>query len=477
MTALLLTGDGLTVADVVAVARGRRRVELAAEALRRMTDARALAERALAAGEPVYGLTTGYGARRSLVLDAAGSERYARATVDAHRAAAHGPPVAADVVRAAALHRANGLARGGSLARPAVAEALVDLLNDGDAPPVRALGSVGQADLPAMADLAAALVARGLELGAGDALALLDANSLAVGHGALALADAGALLDGLDAAAALSLEAFGANLALLHPAVARERPYPGLRAAVERLRALLAGSALWEAGAARSLQDPLSFRCIPQVHGAARDALAYAVAQVEIELNAAADNPLVVREEGRTVATGSFDVLPVAAALDLVRLAFAPVVTLTSERVQKHLWTAFSGLPTGLRAGEEDDALALVGGGAAALAGEARLLAAPVSYEVATSSIAAGIEDHVTMAPLAARRLEELARLAARVGAVELVVAAQAAELRPPAARGAGTAAVLAGVRRRVPFVAAGASPAHDLDDLTAWVAAGAPTE
>src|SRR3989442_11894304 len=198
------------------------------------------------------------------------------------------------------LRLANGLAAGTAGVRPELAQRLVDALNDGRRPHVRELGSLGQADLAPNADLAHELY-RDVRLAAGEGLALLNNNAFSTGAAALAVADCARLLDALDVAGALDLEAFGANLGSLHPAVGETRPYPGLRASLDRLRALLEGSYLWDEGAARNLQDPLTFRCLPQMHGAVRDALDFAGRQLGIELNAAQSNPLVVTEEGRIV--------------------------------------------------------------------------------------------------------------------------------------------------------------------------------
>jgi histidine ammonia-lyase len=241
------------------------------------------------------------------------------------------------------------------------------------------------------------------------------------------------------------------------------------------MRSLLLGSYLWQPWAPRNLQDPLSFRTLPQVLGAARDALGHARMQLETELNASGDNPMVVASEGRIVSVGNFDVTPVAAALDLMRIAMAQVMTASCERIQKHLAGHWSGISTGLRSTDTpDDALALVGGGAAGLAAEARLLAMPVSLELPTSTIAGGIEDHLTMAPLGARRLSETAELAARLAGLELVVSAQAIDLRGAAPLGAGTGPVHDRLREMVPFIGAGEAWDHDLSAVADWMREGA---
>ncbi len=471
---LVLTGDDLSIDDVVAVARDGRRVELAPAAMERIRAGHGLVLRMLEEDRPVYGLTTGVGALRDIRQDAAAAERYAHLSIEAHRTS-HGPVLPEDVVRAAMVHRANTLARGRAMVRTEVAQAYVDALNDGDTPTVHAIGSVGQSDLPAMAEIAHHLVRRGLRLRQGEALPMLNANCLSVGHSALAVHDAARLIETYEAVGALSLEGFHANSSVLHADIADARPYAGLRRSLARLRELLAGSYLWRPEPTRQLQDPLSFLCLPQIMGAARDVLGYAAGQLTTELNASGDNPMLAPGDVTIVSVGNFDITPVAAALDLLRLSLAQVLTPSNERVQKHITERFSGLPTGLRphAGPEDG-LTLIGGGAAALAAEARLLALPVSLELPTSTIAGGIEDRLTMAPLGARRLADMVELGVRLAAVELVVAAQAVDLRGHPPLGEGTAPIYRGVRERVAFVGPEEAPDYDLDALAGWVAAGA---
>jgi len=263
------------------------------------------------------------------------------------------------------------------------------------------------------------------------------------------------------------MEGFRANPALLHP-VLRERSYAGLQATAERLRLLLSGSALHEPGTPRNLQDPLTYRNIPQLHGALRDALAFAAGQLAIELNAADSNPLVDVDEERVVSVACFEILPLAAALDFVRIALAPVLTSANERSMKLLHAGFSGLPAGLAAEPEsgDDGYTEFGVAGQALVAEARLLAAPVSYEMASSSQAEGIEDQMTMAPLAARRLAEMLDLGRALAAVELVVAARAIDLGPERALGAGTQALYRFVRAHIPSTGRGEAVPADLAPL-----------
>jgi histidine ammonia-lyase len=471
---VVLRGSGLAVADVVRVARDGEPVELAGEAVTRMRETRKLVERTVARGDEVYGVTTGVGARKKLRVPLDDLPAFNRRLIDNHRIGT-GPDAPPDVVRGTMVRVANAFAKGTSGVRPEIAERIVRALNENEHPRVRMLGSIGQGDLAPLADLAAELFGD-VELQAKEGLALLNSNAFSTALATLALADAERLVDALDVSGAMDLEAFAANLTMLHPAIADVRPYPGLCAAIARLRALLEGSSLWEPGAARNLQDPLTFRCLPQIHGATRDALSFTTAQLEIELNASQENPLVIPEEDRIVSVANFDVLPLAAALDFLRIALAPALTSACERMLKLLQGPITGLPDGLapRQGLVENSLGEFGVAAQALTAEARLLAQPVSFEVVTSTHAEGIEDRITMAPLAARRLANMVELGERSAAIGFTIAAQAIELRAPAALGAGTKRAQELVRERVAFMGEGDPLPADLEPVRHLIRSGA---
>jgi histidine ammonia-lyase len=468
-----LTGFSLTPAELLRVARGREPVRLADDVPARMQAGHDVVTRALARGDTVYGLTTGVGVRRRIAVGAAQTSDHNRRLLLDHRVAqgAAAPP---DAVRAQAAVLANAFARGTAGVRPELVERIVAALNEDRLPAVRLLGSLGQSDLPANADLAAGVVGD-FPLDGKEGLALLDHNAFSTALAALALADASTLQDTLDVLAALDLEAFAANLTVLHPAIASARPSPALRDTLERLRSLLAGSHLWTDGAARNLQDPLTFRTVPQVHAAARETLGFAGGRLELELNASQENPIVVLEEDRLVSVGNFDAVGLAAALDFVRIALAPVLTAASERTVKLLQAPLSGLPEGLahEAGLAAGSLSELGVPVQALAAEARLLAQPVSVETASTSHHEGIEDRITLAPLSARRLAEQVVLGGRVAAIELVVAAQAVDLRGTPELGAATGAAYRRVRELVPRPGPGDPPPPDLEPLRELVASG----
>jgi histidine ammonia-lyase len=479
---ITLNGSDLTVTQVVAAARHGETVALAPEAIAAMRRSRAIVQDVLAGGEPVYGLTTGVGERKAYLLDPAERQRFNHRLVLNHRIA-QGDAAPADVVRGAMLCLANSYAKGVTGVRPELAEMIVTLLNEGFAPPVRRLGSIGQGDLGPMADLAHGLITRsGFEVAENEGLALVSSNAFTTAWACLATADTEALLAVFDVAGALDLEAFGANVACLHPVIEQIRPFPGLAATLDRLRLLLAGSYLWQPGAARFLQDPLTFRCLPQIHGAARDALGYVMNILQIELNSSQSNPVVVvpagSEQGRIVSVGNFDIGYLAAALDFLRIALAPVVTSANERAVKLLQAPYSGLPAGLAAGagSPDDALAELAVAGQAITVEARTLAHPVSYELASSVKGDGIEDRATMAPLSARRLADMVGLCARVVAIEFVVAAQAIDLRAPGQLGLGTGRAYRMIRELVPFTQADGTLPADLEPLVELVTRGTLT-
>jgi histidine ammonia-lyase len=492
---ITLSGDGLTVDDVVAVARAHRRVELDPEALRRVREARAVVERALAAGDPVYGLNTGLGSlsRHRIPLEEIG--RFAFATV-ADQTGMYGHALATDVVRAMMLTRANGMAKAGVGVRRELVELLAAALNAGVHPVVRMVGSVGQGDLSEMADVGKVLIGRGyaefggetlpgdeamrragltpITLEAKEALALISSNGVTMGRGSLVLVDAADLVESMLTACALSFEGFGANLSVIHEAATRMRPHAGEMAAAARLRELMAGSGLWRPGAARNLQDPLSIRCAPQTYGACYDALSLARGTMEIELNAAGDNPLVVVDEDAIVSVGNFDVVALAMVFDYVRLGLTHAAQVANERVQKLLWEHFSGLPTGLTfQGGPTGGLRPLGRTFAALTAEARHIANPVSLDY-RGQLAEGVEDHASMAPLGVRMTSRLVSLMHRLVALEMIVAAQAVDLRGgPEHVGDGLRIAYDFVRERVAVLTDETDWNVDIDGLTGQVADG----
>jgi histidine ammonia-lyase len=468
---VVLTGRDLSVGDVVAVARRDERVELAAGAIEAMAEASALADRLFDLGRPVYGLTTGLGAQKRTSLRR--DDRGFGWRQIAESRAGTGPPASRAAVRAAMTVFANQLAGGSTCVRPELGERLVEALNAGETPVVRSLGSLGTSDLAAMADLAHA-VFRGMELAPGEGLALINSGAFGTGLAALAVADATRLSDAADVAAALCLEGFGANLSVLHPAIESARRDPVLTATLRRLRDLLEGSYLWQEGAARNLQDPLTFRGTAPIQATARRALLHAGESLGVELNSAQGNPLVSVAEGVILSSPVYEVVGLSAALDYLRVAFASMLGAAAERSVKSLDTPWSGLPTGLLPqGGPDLGLSILAITAQSLAAEVSLLAQPVSFTITSSAGAEGIEDRASHLPLSARRLAEVAELGEGIVAIELLVAAQAVDVRGARPLGRGTTGAYQRVRSVVPTMRAGDAPPVDIEPVRALVRAG----
>ncbi len=461
--------------SIVSVARERTLVALHPDAIARIEAGRAVVERYLAEGREAYGLTTGLGARVGVRVSGDALADVSLQTIRG-RANAVGPRLPVDAVRAAMLVRANGIASGGSGARPEVAQALVALLNASVHPVVPGIGSIGAGDLCVLAHIGLALIGEGeaqigvtvlparealaraglapLVLAPKDGLALINATAATAACGALALHDARELLEAAQVAAALALEGFRANLTSIDPRVAAARPAPGQAACAGGLRALLASGALMQPGAARRLQDPLSFRCVSQVHGSLAAALDLLEAALEPELNGAGDNPLVLTDaskgdEGEIVSTGNFHAPALALAADAVALGLAQVGNLGVARSARLLVEPLSGLPANLAApGTSGAGLAPLLKVAEALAGELVHAAAPTCLDARGGSDA--VEDDSTGSLLAVRRLATMLERLRLLVALQLLVAARAVELADPAPLGDGTAAAYAVVSQLV---------------------------
>jgi histidine ammonia-lyase len=442
---VVLRPQGLSRDEVVAVARDGVGVELSDESRATMAATRAHVEALAASDKPVYGISTGFGGLASTHIPAAHRDRLQGSLIASH-AAGMGEPVEAEVVRAMVLLRARTLATGITGARPELAGALLRLLDDGPLPEVPEFGSLGcSGDLAPLAHVAHALE---LPLAAKEGLALINGTDGMLGMLVLACADLAALLRAADVAAAMSVEgllgtdrAFAADLVAL-------RPHPGQQASAANITALLAGSAIvasHRTGDSR-VQDAYSLRCAPQVHGAARDALAFAETCADRELASAIDNPVVVAD-GRVESVGNFHGAPLAHACDLLAIVIADVATMSERRTDRFLDAARNhGLPPFL-AHEPgvDSGLMIAQYTAAALVGECRRLAVPASVDsIPTSAMQ---EDHVSFGWSAARKLRTALGHLSKVLAVEIVTAARGIDLRAPLAAAPGTAAARDAVR------------------------------
>ena len=468
-----LEGAGVTVADVVAVARRGEEVRVSDGALSRMAASRRIVE-ALADGEPAYGISTDFGALANTTIPADRRAALQQSLIRSH-AAGMGPAVEPEVVKAMMFLRARTLAFGASGARPQVAESLVRLINAGVVPVVPEHGSLGASgDLAPLAHAALVLIGEGevltddgaidaaealaragiepLELVEKEGLALTNGTDGMLGMLCLAAHDAKHLLTVADIVAACSVEALLATDRAFVEALLALRPHPGQQASAANLRAVLAGSPIVAShrhGDDR-VQDAYSIRCTPQVHGAARDTLEFVIGVTDRELASAIDNPMVL-PDGRVESCGNFHGAPVALAADYLAIAAAEVGAIAERRIDRLLDPGRSqGLPPFLAEEPGVDSGLMIGQyAAAALCAENRRLAAPAAVDSLPTS--AMQEDHVSMGWGAARKLRRVLDNLRRILAVEWVTAARGIELRAPLQPAAGTAAAVSLLRRRVP--------------------------
>lgn len=489
---LMLGRDHLTVADVRDIAVFEAHARLDPGAAIRMDRAQTVLQNWLRADRPVYGLTRGLGNQAVATVPASDRARFSEDMLKA-RASGAGEPLDASVVRAALFVRAATLAQGGAGARPAIVETQLAMLDRNVVPYVPRIGSIGTSDLMLCANMGLPLVGLGRATFEGDllpgaeamrragiptvvltekeGLALCSSNAISIGHGALVLAAVADLLALADAVAAMSLEAFVGNPGPFDARVAAAHPAPGQEESARRLRTLLAGSALFRPGVPRRIQDPISFRCISHVHGAALTALTWATAAVEAELNCTADNPLILPDDDEILSTGNFHTAAMALAFDAVRLALVPLGTMAAQRVAQLLNPEVSGLAGRLtRPGVTRSGLGVMALTAHTLLREARALSAPVCNDDLTPF---GVEDEAPFTLLSVRRAAEEIALIEEVLACEMIVAAQALDLRPLEPSAPAVTALHGFTRRHVFPLDDDRSTTEDIERLAAAIRSG----
>lgn len=424
---ITLTCDGITIEEVHALAAEGAQLEIAPEVRALVARGREVVERAVRGETLHYGLNTGLGHLRDKRVPYEELLRYQLRIVLEHVGAV-GPALPDGDVRAIIAARIAGAARGGSGMHPEVFEGLVAMLNARVHPEVPEIGSVGASDLTQMAAIAAVLIGHGTARHGGvtlpgaealaraglrpctlrpkDGLALINANGVSIGQGALAVREAELVAALADAAGALTLEAVGGNPGPFEAEAAAAKPFGGQIESAARVRALLAGSYLYDAGTVLAVQDPLSIRTIPQVHGALREAIAAARTSVTVELNAIDDNPLVSIEHDRLLSTGNFHPLVMAIHFDALRIALAHVGLIAERRLNKIAPQSFGSepLPSERRDGTfaQPPVTGLLAYTAAALVARLRAFAAPATLDAPPLDL--DVEDHATLAPAAVSR-------------------------------------------------------------------------
>jgi histidine ammonia-lyase len=473
MARILIDGETLGLEEIARVARADAVVELSPSAVERVERSRALVERVAAGDEPVYGINTGFGNLAEVRIDKKDLRQLQINLLRSH-AAGVGSPLSVPECRALLLLRANVLAKGFSGIRLATLALAIDMLNREVVPVVPERGSVGASgDLAPLAHLALTFIGEGeaffrgtrlparealsraglrpVTLEAKEGLALVNGTQAMSAVGVLALLRSEALSDVADLAGAMTLEGLLGSHKPFQPEIQSARPHPGQGACARQLREFLTDSELVVSHAnCAKVQDPYSLRCMPQVHGAARDGLSFVRSVLEIEVNSATDNPLVFPDANAIVSGGNFHGQPVSLALDVLAMALTQLSTISERRVEQLVNPSLSGLPpflaknSGLNSG-----FMIAQVTSAALVAESRILCHPASVDSIPSS--AGREDHVSMGMTAALKARQVAEHTRSCLAIELLAGAQAIDMRLPVKAGRGVRAAHQLIRSRVP--------------------------
>jgi histidine ammonia-lyase len=483
-----LDGEHLSLEQIETVAGGGARVVLGAPARARLERARAVVERIVAADRTVYGVTTGFGLLKDIRIPRDRLEELQLNLIRSHCAGV-GIPLPPQATRALMLLRAHVLARGHSGVRPLVVETLLAHLNADLLPVVPEQGSIGASgDLAPLSHLALALLGEGdavlrgtrmkasaalervgvepLRLGPKEGLALINGTQFIASVGVLALLEAETLAAVSDIAGALTLEALKGSHHAFDARLLAVRPHPGHLDCAANLRSLLEDSDIGRSHAeCGRVQDAYSLRCMPQVHGSARDGLRFVRSILEVEVDAVTDNPIVFPEEGDIVSGGNFHGEAPALALDLLAIATASLASISERRIDRLMNPALSGLPPFLtREPGVNSGLMMAHVTAASLVSENKMLCHPASVDSIPTE--ANQEDHVSMGPIAARKARQVVEHARKVLAIEILSACQALDFLAPLRPGRGARAAWETVRGVVPFMETDRVIADDIETV-----------
>jgi len=452
MKSLVIDGNSLTIEDIVQVARQKRQVELSPVSRERMQQSRDFVEALVEREEVAYGITTGFGKFANVVISKADAARLQRNLIMSH-ACGVGEEFPEEVVRAMMLLRANDLAKGHSGIRISTVETLLRMLNVGIVPVVPQKGSLGASgDLAPLAHMVLVLIGEGeadyegrrlsgraameaagitpVELREKEGLALINGTQVMSAVGSLAVHDAAILGKSMDIVAALTVEGLRGITDAYYHRVHAIRPQAGQIKCAANLLNLLAASCLATRQGELRVQDAYALRCIPQVHGASKDALAYVRGIIETEINSATDNPLIFADEGKVISGGNFHGQPLALALDFLGIAVAEIANISERRIERLVNHQLNDLPAFLvgKEGGVNSGFMIAQYCAASLVSENKVLAHPASVDSIPSS--ANQEDHVSMGTIAARKARTIVANAASVLGIEYLAAAQAVSLR-----------------------------------------------
>lgn len=492
---ILLDGNSLTLEEVIKVARNYEEVGLSDEGREKIIASRKIVDKILAEEKPVYGISTGFGDFSTIFISKDQREQLQRNLILSH-ATGVGEHLSEDVVRSAMMLRANSLAKGYSGIRLSTVEMLLSMLNKKICPAIPAKGSVGASgDLAPLSHMVLtmlgeghayvngqlltsteALKACGLEpivLSGKEGLALINGTQIMTAVGSIAWHDAVNLMKAADIAAALSVEALKGTRAAFDPRISQVRPHIGQVATTENMLRLTDHSAIISSHTScKKVQDAYSLRCVPQVHGASKDALRRAEETLTVEINAATDNPLIMPDTGEAISGGNFHGQPIALVMDYLKLALAELGNISERRTNRLLDTHLSELPAFLTAFPGvDSGLMITQYVAAALVSENKVLVHPASADSIPTS--ANQEDHVSMGTIAARQAREILDNVCNVLAIEMLAAVQGIDFLAPLTPGDGTGKAHETIRSVVPHLDEDRIPSPDINSIHDLITSG----
>ena len=461
MKTIFLGTDGMTLADLVALARYRAKIKLTPESIKKIRQTRKLVDQWVAEGKTIYGVTTGFGALSDVAISRKDTRQLQKNILMSH-AAGVGRPLDEETVRAIMALRIKDLAKGHSGIRLETVEHLIALLNWGVYPVVPEKGSVGASgDLAPLAHLALVLLGLGeafykgqrmtgkqvlskcglkpLDLEAGEGLALVNGTQVMTALGGLAVYDATRLCKLTDIAAAMSLEVLMGSRTEFNTRIHQVRPHPGQSASADNMERMTRNSEIITSHKDCSrIQDAYTLRCSPQVHGATKDAIQYCHNVIETEMNSATNNPLIFSDSEDFLLGGNFHGQPVALGMDFLSMAVAELANISERRIERLVNPKLSGLPAFLVSdGGLNSGFMIAQYTAAALVSENKVLCHPASVDSIPTS--ANKEDHVSMGTISARQCREIIDNTEDVIAIELLCAAQALDLFTNLKPGEGT--------------------------------------
>lgn len=473
MNKVIINGNDLTLQDVINVARNYYEVEISSEAEARINKSREIVDKIVAEDKVIYGITTGFGKFSDVSISGEDCKTLQRNLIISH-SCGFGNRLDSDIVRAIILLRANALSKGYSGIRLSTVKTLIAMLNKGVHPCIPEKGSLGASgDLAPLSHMVLPMLGEGeaeykgeilsgkvameaagiptIELIAKEGLALINGTQVMTAIGALALWDGINLVKSADIAAALTVEALKGVKDAFDIRTHSIRPHEGQLATAKNILALVDGSSLITSQGEIRVQDAYTLRCIPQIHGASKDALNYVMHKVEVEINAVTDNPIVT-EEGDVISGGNFHGQPMALAFDFLGIAMSELANVSERRLERLINYQLNDLPAFLvKHGGLNSGFMITQYAAAALVSENKILAHPASVDSIPSS--ANQEDHVSMGTIAARKARDIIRNAERVLSTEILAACQAIDFRNDFVLGAGSAVAYSKVREKVQFI------------------------